>query len=147
MADLYRRNLGIAQTVTSATVTLTSDAHSGGIVVLNRAAGVTVTLPTADGSGAVYTLILAADQTGSAVIQVADSSHTMAGVAYLGNDSAGASCFYTASTSDTITMNGSTKGGLKGAKVELIDIAANTFAVTVFSEASGTEATPFSAAV
>lgn len=146
MADMYRRNLGIAETVTAATVTVTEDAHAGGIIVLNRAAGVTATLPAADGSGAIYTFILAADQTGDAVIQVTGDD-TMAGVAYLGNDSAGASCFYTAATSDTITMDGSTKGVLKGARVECVDIAADTWAVMVFSEASGTEATPFSAAV
>ena len=71
----------------------------------------------------------------------------MAGVAYLGNDSAGASCFYTAATSDTITLDGSTKGGLKGWRVTCTDMAADTWAVMVMSEASGTEATPFSAAV
>ncbi len=80
-------------------------------------------------------------------MQVANSSDTMMGVAYLGNDSAGASCFYTADSSDTITLNGSTKGGLKGARVIADDIAANVWAVLVYSEASGTEATPFSAAV
>jgi len=69
------------------------------------------------------------------------------GVAYLGNDSAGASCFYTADSSDTITMDGSTKGGLKGWRVVADDIAAGIWAVTVHSEASDTEATPFSAAV
>lgn len=147
MADLYRRNVGIAETVTASTVTLTEDAHAGGVVVLNRAAGVTVTIPDATGSGCVYTLILAADATGDHVIQAPDSSNTMAGVAWLGNDTAGASCFYTAATSDTITMDGSTKGGLKGAWVQLVDIAADTWSVHLFSEASGTEATPFSAAV
>jgi hypothetical protein len=65
----------------------------------------------------------------------------------LGNDSAGASCFYTADASDTITLDGSTKGGLKGWRVVLDDIAADTWAVTVMSEASGAEATPFSATV
>ena len=53
----------------------------------------------------------------------------------------------TADTSDTITLDGSTKGGLKGWRVVCDDIAANTWAVMVMSEASGTEATPFSATV
>lgn len=128
-------------------MTVTRDAHAGVPIVLNRAAGVTATLPAATGSGARYEFILAADASGNQIVQVANSSDTMMGVAYLGNDSAGASCFYTADSSDTITLNGSTKGGLKGARVIADDIAANVWAVLVYSEASGTEATPFSAAV
>lgn len=142
----YKQNLGTV-TVTASTVTVTRDAHAGVPIVLNRAAGVTATLPAATGSGARYEFILAADASGNQVVQVANSSDTMMGVAYLGNDSAGASCFYTADSSDTITLNGSTKGGLKGARVIADDIAANVWAVLVYSEASGTEATPFSAAV
>ena len=55
--------------------------------------------------------------------------------------------FETAADSDTITLNGTTTGGLVGADVELIDIAADTWFVNVRTAATGTEATPFSAAV
>ena len=142
----YKQNLG-AVTVTASTVTVTRDAHAGVPIVLNRAAGVTATLPAATRSGARYEFIPAAGASRNQVGQGANSSDTMMGVAYLGNDSAGASCFYTADSSDTITLNGCTKGGLKGARDIADDIAANVWAVLVYSEASGTEATPFSAAV
>ncbi|HEV8077453.1 MAG TPA: hypothetical protein VGP45_03620 [Marinobacter sp.] len=145
MPSPYFSNYGIV-TVADATVTITDDAHVGQRVVFNRAAGVTATLPAATGSGNRYEFIGAVDATGNQIIQVTGND-TMAGVAYLGNDSAGASCFYTAATSDTITLDGSTKGGLKGWRVICDDIAADTWAVMVMSEASGTEATPFSAAV
>ena len=145
MPSPYFSNYGIV-TVADATVTITDDAHVGQRVVFNRAAGVTATLPAATGSGNRYEFIGAVDATGNQIIQVTGDD-TMAGVAYLGNDSAGASCFYTAATSDTITLDGSTKGGLKGWRVICDDIAADTWAVLVMSEASGTEATPFSAAV
>ena len=145
MPSPYFSNYGIV-TVADATVTITDDAHVGQRVVFNRAAGVTATLPAATGSGNRYEFIGAVDATGNQIIQVTGND-TMAGVAYLGNDSAGASCFYTAATSDTITLDGSTKGGLKGWRVICDDIAADTWAVLVMSEASGTEATPFSAAV
>ena len=145
MPSPYFSNYGIV-TVADATVTTTDDAHVGQRVVFNRAAGVTATLPAATGSGNRYEFIGAIDATGNQIIQVTGND-TMAGVAYLGNDSAGASCFYTADTSDTITLDGSTKGGLKGWRVICDDIAADTWAVLVMSEASGTEATPFSAAV
>lgn len=145
MPSPYFSNYGIV-TVADATVTITDDAHVGQRVVFNRAAGVTATLPAATGSGNRYEFIGAIDATGNQIIQVTGND-TMAGVAYLGNDSAGASCFYTAATSDTITLDGSTTGGLKGWRVICDDIAADTWAVLVMSEASGTEATPFSAAV
>jgi len=146
MPSEYMSNYGIV-TVTTATVSITDDAYAGSRTVLNRAAGVTATLPAATGSGNRYEFILLADATGDHIIQVDSASATMMGVAYLGNDAAGASCFYTADTSDTITLDGSTTGGLKGARVICDDIAANKWAVIVQSEASGTEATPFSAAV
>ena len=146
MPSNYFENYGIV-TVTSATVSITDEAHVGQRVIFNRAAGVTATLPEATGSGNRYEFIGLVDASGSQIIKVGDNTDVMMGVAYLGNDSAGASCFYTADTSDTITMDGSTRGGLKGWRVVCDDIAANTWAVVVMSEASGTEATPFSATV
>jgi hypothetical protein len=145
MPSPYFNNYGIV-TVTASTVAVTDDALVGHRIVMNRAAGVTATLPEATGSGNRFEFIGLVDASGSHIIQVTGND-IMMGVAYLGNDSAGASVFYTADTSDTITMNGSTQGGLKGWRVIVDDIAADTWAVVLFSEASGTEATPFSAAV
>jgi len=146
MPSNYFENFGIT-TVADATITLTAAAHLGSRVVLNRAAGVTVTLPASSGSGNRYEFFLAVDASGSQIIKVANATDVMMGVAYLGNDAAGASCFYTADASDTITLNGTTTGGYKGAKVVVDDIASGKWAVFVYSEASGTEATPFSATV
>jgi len=139
----YQRTYGVV-TVADATVTITDEGYLGVPVVFNRAAGVTATLPAATGSGNKYLFIGAIDATGSQIIKVANASDTMAGIAYIGADG---ETFYTADTSDTITLNATTTGGFKGWRVEVIDIAANTWAVVVMSEASGTEATPFSAAV
>ena len=145
MASNYERTHGLT-TVTASTVTVDKEAHLGMPIVLNRAAGCVATLPAATGSGNTYNFIGAIDATGDQKVQVTGND-TMAGVAYLGNDSAGASCFYTAAASDTITLDGSTTGGKKGWRVTCTDIAADTWSVMVMSEASGTEATPFSEAV
>lgn len=142
MPSPYFSNYGIV-TVADATVSINDDAHVGQRVVFNRAAGVTATLPAATGSGNRYEFIGLVDATGDQIITVTGDD-TMMGVAYLGNDSAGASCFYTADATDTITLNGTTKGGLKGWRIVCDDIAADVWAVNVMSEASGTEATPFS---
>jgi hypothetical protein len=55
--------------------------------------------------------------------------------------------FECASDTDTITFNGSTTGGIKGDRVELIDIATDTWFVNVISSGTSSEATPFSATV
>jgi hypothetical protein len=72
----------------------------------------------------------------------------MTGVAISGQDAADtAVLFETAATSDTITLNGTTTGGIKGDRVEIEDIATNLYYVRVVGSATGTEATPFSATV
>lgn len=134
---------GVVRTITDATATLT-DFEAGGLIVVNRAAGCTITLPAATGSGYSYTITTIVDQTGDLVIQAPDASNVMQGVAL--TDMSGV-IWPTADATDTITLNGTTSGGLKGTRVELVDVAANTWNVLVIGEASGTEVTPFSAAV
>lgn len=135
--------------VTAATLTVTPEAHSGRTVVLNRAAGQAITLPVATGSGNFYRFFVATSITSNdTTIKVATAAGTMAGVAIVANDTdASASIFETASDSDTITFNGNTTGGLRGATVELQDVAANLWSVRIVGAATGSEATPFSATV
>ena len=54
-----------------------------------------------------------------------------------------------ATESDTITLfvASNTTGGIKGAVIELEDVASAVWQVSYVSDAGGTEATPFSAAV
>lgn len=134
---------------TAATLTVTSADHSGRTVVLDRAAGQAVTLPVATGSGNYYRFFVATTITSnSTTIKVATSAGTMAGVALVANDTdASASLFETAADSDTITFNGTTTGGIRGATVELQDVAANLWSVRIVGAATGSEATPFSATV
>lgn len=146
MPSPYFNNYGIV-TVTASTVSITDDGYVGQRIVMNRAAGITATLPAATGSGNRYEFIGLADASGSQIVKVANATDVMMGWAALGNDAAGSSNFYTANTSDTITLNGTTTGGYKGWRIVVDDVAAGFWAVTVESEASGTEETPFSASV
>lgn len=133
--------------VTSATVTITSADHEGKVIALNRAGGITATLPAATGTGARYRFVVGTTFTGNGIIQVTGND-IMAGSAVVLQDGGDTAVhFETAADSDTITFNGTTTGGIKGADVELIDIAADTWWVRVRTAATGTEATPFSAAV
>lgn len=139
----------------ASTLTVTQVLHANRVVTTNIAAGTTITLPAATGTGDKYTFIVGTTATGSHIIKVANATDFMVGTAFFETDNAAdaAIAFPTANTgtvateTDTITMNGTTTGGIKGARVEVIDIASAQFQVQVFSSATGTEATPFSAAV
>lgn len=135
-------------TVTAATATVTPAAHSGRTVLLDRAAGQALTLPAATGSGNSYKFFVATTITSNATTIKVVGNDTMAGVAIVANDvDNSASLFETAADSDTISFNGGTTGGIKGATVELQDVAADLWSVRIVGAATGTEATPFSATV
>ena len=133
----------------TADVTLTSASHAGRTMVFDIASGATVTLPAASGTGNVYKFFVKTTVTSNSYkIQVATANDTMAGVAIVANASEhSASLFETAAASDTITLDGTTTGGILGGQVEIQDVASNIFSVAIRGAATGTEATPFSAAV
>jgi hypothetical protein len=135
-------------TVTAATFTANKD-HAGTTINLSRAAGITVTLPAASGSGRWFEFFtLTTVTSNNNVIQVASSSDVMQGVAMMGQDSADTVVLWeTAADSDTITMNGSTKGGIRGDAIWLKDVSSGVWQVRMIGSATGSEATPFSAAV
>jgi hypothetical protein len=134
-----------------ATGDITAAAHSGRKLYMGEVGGnaaATFTLPAATGSGATYHFIVSVVNTSNYVIQVTGDD-TIDGSVILHQDSANTVVsFNTAATSDTITLNGTTKGGVSiGDELTLIDSLANQYTVKGVLTASGTEATPFSAAV
>lgn len=132
----------------TASATLTrADAQT--VLTVNAAAGLTLTLPAATGLGDLYRIVIGTTVTSnSVVVKVANSTDIMSGIAISGAD-AGATVngWETASTDDTITLNGTTTGGVKGDYIELIDAASGLWSVRLFGSSTGTEATPFSATV
>ena len=52
--------------------------------------------------------------------------------------------FYEAAGTNRITLDGSTKGGIIGDSIELIDMKADTWFVRILQSATGSEASPFS---
>lgn len=133
---------------TTATLTATAAAHSGRTVLLDRAAGQAVTLPAATGTGNSYKFFVLTTITSNTTTIKVVGDDVMAGLAIVVNDGGDtASIFETVATSDTITFDGSTTGGILGATVELQDVAADLWSVRVVGAATGSEATPFSATV
>lgn len=134
---------------TTSTLSLTGSTHGLTTVVANRAAGITMTLPAASGTGVKFHIVVGTTITSNnLIVQVANSSDVMTGTALNAADAGDtAVIFETGASDDTITMNGTTKGGIKGDIIQLQDIATNLWSVFVRGSATGTEATPFSAAV
>lgn len=136
-------------TATAATLAVTVAAHDGKIIVLNRAAGVTATLPAATGSGAIFRFTVGTAVTSNSdVIKVADGTDVLQGTLTVSDVADGSTAtFGTVAASDTITLNGGTTGGRLGGMITITDIATDLYAVTGVVVGNGIEATPFSATV
>lgn len=133
----------------TASVVLDRTRHMKTPLVLNAAAGLTVTLPASTGGGDEYEIIVGTTVTSNNdVIKVANSTDIMQGVCWQAADSGSTSNAWEAgATDDTITLNGTTTGGIKGDRILIKDVASGLWAVQMWGAATGTEATPFSSTV
>jgi len=148
-AKLDNNALSKAPVVLNTAEQTLNSSYAGIPLVFTRAAGVVVTLPAATGTGDVYNFYVNTTVTSNSYkIQVANATDVICGLAF-GDDGDGepANAWASGASSDTITMDGSTQGGLKGDSIEIIDVATGLFSCKVFITQTGTEATPFSAAV
>lgn len=134
---------------TATTLAVSVTAHEGKVVTINSAAACAVTLPAATGAGNKFCFVIGTDATATAhTIKVANTTDAMTGVSVLATTATGeVTGFATTATDDTITLNGTTKGGCKGDRIEIIDVATAVFQVSIIGRATGTVVTPFSASV
>jgi hypothetical protein len=154
-------NIKTLNTSTSLTV---AD-HAGRIVINSTADAVTFTLPALNATndaavagptdynnlnnlGAYFEIFASITKTGNLVVQVANANDVMVGGAkFIDDTSDNMVGFETTSTSDTITLNGSTTGGVTYSKITCTAISSTQWKVDVDTGCTGTPATPFSAAV
>lgn len=148
-ARRIRRLLSPKRVNLTASTSITSAIHAERVITINAAAGLTATLPASTGSGDSYKFIIGTTVTSNSVfIKAANATDVFRGVAYVAQDAGDTIvAFETASTTDTVDFNGTTRGGIIGDIVELVDMAAGFWSVRIHSSATGTEATPFSATV
>jgi hypothetical protein len=148
--------IGPAPTPTTGNLVLTAALHAGKTLIHNEAVGRTYTLPAATGTGNKYRIVVGVTLTSaSLVVAVPNGTDFFRGRALFQNDADGtASNFETANTgtvateSDTATLNRTTTGlGTIGDELTFEDIGAAVWLVRIEAQASGAEATPFSAAV
>ena len=135
--------------------TITNALHAGRILLMGEVGGdasATFTLPAATGTGAEFKFIVSVVNTSNYVIQVTGNDTNDRSVVVTNDSTAGGTAslisWPTVAASDTITLNGTTTGGVNiGDYVLLTDIATDQYSVSGLLNASGSEATPFSAAV
>lgn len=134
---------------TTSTLAVDPALHAGKLVTLNRAAGITATLPRASGSGAFYRFYVGTTITSNTtIIRVSNATDVLVGGAIVMQDGGSTVIAFEASgTDDTITFNGSTTGGIRGDHIVIEDVAAGFYRVELFVSGTGTEVTPFSATV
>ena len=152
VAELNRATDVSTRVVTLAGSTAITEAlHDGKILLMTgTGAAKTQVLPAASGSGAHFRFVVGAVNTSNHIIEVTTTDVMYGQIisCSTGDSPDLAQPWITAADSDRITLDGTTTGGVAvGDMIELIDIAAAKWLVLGHTTCSGTEATPFSAAV
>jgi len=128
---------------TASTTLGPSDADT--CIVINAAAGATISLPTAVGSGYTFKVFIGTTVTsGSVVIKRGLSSDIMQGVILNASATNVETGWSAGSNGNTITLNGSTSGGIKGDYFLFTDAIAGLWTVDGLTSGTGTIVTPFS---
>ncbi len=142
--------VGPPPTAGGSTITLTA-AKAGQVTKLDTAAGTTVTLPAATGTGNRYIMVVSVAATSNAhKILAASSSDNIIGMAF-GQNANTAKVFQAASASTyhSIQMpfaGTQPSGGLQGDKFEFIDVGTNLWHCLGHYSAGTTPTTPFNTA-
>jgi hypothetical protein len=129
--------------VLTTTTTIDRDSHVDTICVLDRAGGFVTTLPASAGKGDVYRFYVKTTVTADMTIAAAGTDILQGAVIVATAVTAGTAA--ATATSDKLTMNGSTTGGLLGSYVEVKDVLSGTWAVSGQLISTGAFATPFAA--
>jgi hypothetical protein len=138
----------VTTTATALNLTITEHAEKVVLINTNSSGAATFTLPAATGSGAKFELVNAIAQTQGSIVIAANGTDVIKGRALAFDSTAVAthqSFFVTSATSDKITWNRTTSGGVGQDRAVLYDEAANTWRVFVENNCTGGPTTPFSA--
>lgn len=142
-----------AVTADGATLTATKALHAGRVVAFGRAAGTTVTLPAATGTGDTYKFVIATTATSNAnIIKVANATDVMDGSINVqaDTDSDGdGKTWHADAGDDTMTFAGAAgTGGIVGGYIQCTDYKSGFWSCQAFTQSGGgSEVTPFSATV
>lgn len=129
------------------TLTLTED-QSGSTVVLDRAAGSTVTLPAKASNGTYFEFVVSVSVTSNddKVITGAATELLVGNIVNCDTDTANATLSFPSvvgTSNIAVVLNGSTKGGIKGDRVQFTKVNSTTWQVSGTTNGTGAVATPF----
>ena len=127
---------------------LLSQVESGSIVLLDRAVGITVTLPTAPDPGTFFDFIVSVTASGGSykIITGAGTELMVGACVNCDTDTSDTVAIWkclVGSSYISINLNGGTTGGIKGDRFRVICLNATTWHVRGLTNATGTVATPF----
>jgi hypothetical protein len=130
---------------TATLLSLTQAAHANRIVTVSSTSPIAITLPAASGTGNTYTLVQLAAATATSHTYKALGTDVLQGVAWVSTTSTdNAEAFATSATSDKVSVNGTTTGGIVGDKWVFVDVASGKWNVQGYISQTGNTATPFS---
>lgn len=138
--DLYTNNripVNIAAALTLGA------ANANRLNTVNSAAGIAIVLPLATGTGNTYSFFIGTTITSIGTTFTAAGSDKISGNAYQTGATGAATNFYIAAGT-TVTLNGTTKGGIKGDYLIFRDVSAALWNVVIEESITSTAATPFS---
>lgn len=150
--DNLRQYVGSGVIELTASDAITPAEHANRAITLNALAGLTATLPAATGTGNTYTFAVSVTVTSNDyIIQVANATDEFLGTLLQTDvDTSDTLASYPALDADgfdTITLNGSTSGGILGDRIVLTDMATGKWLISGHINSTGIVVTPFSAAV
>lgn len=136
--------------INTATYTLDhTDANK--YIIIDRAAGSTITLPASLGNGDVFKFVVATTVTSNNItIKVANTSDVFVGNAIMCKDGGSSVDGFESSTvsgADSFVLNGTTTGGYAGDMMEIVDIKTNKFFAKYIGAGTSTEAAPYASSV
>jgi len=123
---------------------------AGKMIQLDTAAGTVITLPAALGTGDIFGFVTTVIATSNShIVKVANATDVMTGALWVVDNADGTvTSFGTVAASDTVTLNRTDTGSVKiGERFFVQDIKAGYWSIWGAIVATGSEATPFSAAV
>lgn len=144
-ATLQEQLLAIPAATT--TLTLAPATHGGRLLLIASTGGLAITPPAATGTGNIYTFAVTTTISGGNFTfdaKAGNASDLIYDIANTNKVGTGLTQYGTAANTNLITWDGSTKGGIAGDWLQLIDLATNMWLVQIVGQQSGTVASPFS---
>jgi hypothetical protein len=139
--ERLQRLESLVSIVSAATSTLRAITQGIQYLRTSIAGAQTINIPAATGKSGQYNIFIGVTASGNKVIKAASTS-LFQGIATMAGGTPGS--FASAANTNTITLNGTTQGGIIGTVINLRDVAPGIWATEVKSVGSGIQVTPFS---